>query len=430
MPCTHSENPLWALADCNNFYASCEQLFRPDMAGRPLVVLSNNDGCVVARSKEAKALGIPMGEPVFRLKDSLRKHVEIFSSNYALYGDLSSRVMGTLETVCPTVEPYSIDEAFLRLDGSLRANVVELAREARERVRRWTGITVSVGVASTRTLAKIANHAAKKNDTGICVLTGDCAGLLGRVDTEDVWGIGRRQAEKLRRAGIFTALQLRDADDAWLRRHLSVTGWRTALELRGVPCIGEDGAPSPRKTLMCSRSFGMKITDRASLAQAVATYAARAAERLRAARLVAGGLSVTVSTAWFGPGPRYGGTSSTAFVTATADTAIILKAAARCLEGAYRPGYVYAKAGVLLYDLEPANARQGSLLTFQAGDARPEESRRKLLMEALDAINGRFGGGTVFFAAQGPADAPWHMRQRLRSPRMTTRWDEVAEARC
>lgn len=428
MPCTRSEKPLWALADCNNFYASCEQLFRPDLAGCPLVVLSNNDGCVVARSKEAKALGIPMGEPVFRLQSSLRAHhVEVFSSNYALYGDLSNRVTATLETVCPAVEPYSIDESFLRLEGPLKANVEQLAREARERVRRWTGITVSVGVASTRTLAKAANREAKKREDGVCVLSGNCDALLARTGTEDVWGIGRRQADKLRRAGIVTALQLRDADDTWLRRHLSVTGWRTALELRGMPCIDEDGAPPPRKTLMVSRSFGLKVRDKASLGQAVAAYAARAAERLRAGGLVAGGLSVQASTAWFGAGPRYGGSASTALTPATADTTVMLKAAARCLAEAFRPGFAYARAGVMVYDLEAANARQGSLLTLSAG---PEDSRRERLMTALDAINGRFGGQTVFFAAQGPADAPWRMRQNLRSPRMTTRWDELPEARC
>lgn len=424
--CISRDRPLWALVDCNNFYASCEKLFRPDLADRPLVVLSNNDGCVVARSREAKALGIPMGEPAFRLRPLLRRNnVAVFSSNYALYGDLSDRVMLTLESVCPHVEQYSIDEAFLRLDGALKANAEELAREARARVGLWTGITVSVGIGPTRTLAKVANHMAKKK-SGVCLLNADCAETLAGVPVEEVWGIGRRQAAKLRRAGIETALQLRDANEAWIRRHLTVTGWRTCMELRCIPCIGDD-APSPRKTLVSSRSFGTRITEKKHLSEAVATFVARAAERLRAEGLTARGIAVHIRTAQYetGPGCRESGQSS--LPCATADTLVMLKTARKILDAIFQPGFAYAKAGVMLYDLDPASSRQGSLLTLGSVE---DEARREALMAAMDAANRKFGRRTVFFAAQGPSDAPWHMRQTRRSPRMTTVWKELAVARC
>lgn len=427
MPFTNCKAPLWALADCNNFYASCEKLFRPDLANAPLVVLSNNDGCVVARSKEAKSLNIPMGEPEFKLRPLLRRHhVAVFSSNYALYGDLSDRVMITLESVCPHVEPYSIDEAFLRLDGALKTNAETLAAEARERVGRWTGITVSVGVGLTRTLAKVANHLAKKS-AGVCILDNDCGKILAGFPVEEVWGIGRRQAAKLQRIGIDTALRLRDADDAWVRRHLTVTGWRTVLELRGIPCIGEDAAPTPRKTLMSSRSFGCRIADKGRLAEALATFAARAAERLRGERLTAQGLVAHIRTAPYDDGPYRSESAQVPFPCATADTLVMIKAARRGLDAIYKPGYAYAKAGVMLYGLEPAYGRQGNLLAL---DALERESRRETLMAALDAVNHKYGKRTVCFGAQGPAEAPWHMRQTRRSPRLTTVWDELAEVRC
>ena len=258
---TSSDSPasLWALVDCNNFYASCEKLFRPDLANRPVVVLSNNDGCIVARSAEAKALGIPMGAPEFKLRSRLQElNVAVFSSNYALYGDISARVTRILELCCPQVEPYSIDEAFVRLDAPQRANLPEFCREVRQRVQRWTGIVVSVGVGTTRTLAKIATHVAKKHLAyeGVFSLARPVEAIdrvLARTPVEDVWGVGRRQARRLWAEGIRTALHMKHADDIMLRRLLTVTGWRTALELRGVPCLGNETAPVARKTLMSTR---------------------------------------------------------------------------------------------------------------------------------------------------------------------------------
>ena len=351
MPSTRSKPALWALVDCNNFYASCERLFRPDLAGRPVVVLSNNDGCIVARSDEAKALGIGMGEPAFRVREALRRHnVAVFSSNYALYGDISSRVMRTLESIVPEAEQYSIDEAFAPLAGSLAVNADELALELRARIRKWTGIVVSVGVGTTRTLAKLASESAKRND-GVCRLdagTYETERTLGNTSAGEVWGIGRRSEEKLRLAGIRTARQMRDADDAMLRRLLSITGVHTALELRGIPRVDPADTPASRRTLISSRSFGQRVTDREHLAQALAMHAALAGERLRRGNLEAGGIAVHIRTARHGRGPLYDRTANIALPFPTASTAELVRATRRGLDAVFLPGYFYAKAGIML----------------------------------------------------------------------------------
>lgn len=435
-----SRASLWALVDCNNFYASCEKLFRPDLADRPVVVLSNNDGCIVARSAEAKALGIPMGAPEFKLRSRLQElNVAVFSSNYALYGDISARVTGILEQCCPQVEPYSIDESFMRLDAPQRANLPEFCREVRRRVLRWTGITVSVGVGTTRTLAKVAIHVAKKHPIyeGVFSLARPMDAVdrvLDRTPVEDVWGVGRRQARRLWSEGIRTALQMKNADDIMLRRLLTVTGWRTALELRGVPCLGNETAPVARKTLMSTRSFARRIHDRAMLAEALSTFAVRAATRLRREGLVASGLAVHIRTARPGQCAAserlYDQSIQCSLPVPTADSQQFINAALNGLERIFVPGFAYAKAGVMLYGLERADAMQGSLLALAAGNDACGDGRRQRLMRSLDDINGRFGRDTVIFGAQGMGHAPWHMRQEHRSPRMTTSWDELPLARC
>lgn len=437
--------PLWALVDCNNFYASCERLFRPDLAARPVVVLSNNDGCIVARSPEARALGIPMGAPEFTWRPFLQQHgVAVFSSNYALYGDISARIMRILEQHCPQVEQYSIDEAFVRLDGAQALQASEIARQLRATIARWTGISVSIGVAPTRTLAKIANHIGKKRADGLALLDVDASlpardaaqaavsfradDVLARLPVTEVWGIGRRQARTLWAAGITTAAALRDADDQWLRRTLTVTGWRTALELRGLPCIAVDNAPTPRHTLVSSRSFARPVTRPEALREAVACFTARAAERLRRAGLVAGGIAVHIRTSRHArEGDFYGPTAQTPLAEATADTLALQRAARDGLDRLFRPGYAYAKAGVMLYALEAAAGQQVSLLRRLSPQ---EERRRAALMRTLDAINAKFGRECVIFGAQGLGEADWHMRQQRRSPRMTTRWDELPLVRC
>ena len=303
MSSTNCSQPLWALVDCNNFYASCEKLFRPDLAARPVVVLSNNDGCIVARSAEAKALGIPMGEPEFKARPLLQRHkVEVFSSNYALYGDISARVMATLEQLCPHVEQYSIDEAFVRLEGPMAANASDIAEQLRQTVRQWTGMMVSVGVAPTRTLAKVANHLAKKS-SGVYVwdsALAEAAAVLRAFPVREVWGIGWRQSKKLLEIGVTSAWGLREANDVWLRKFLTISGWKTAMELRGVPCINEEEGPVPRRTLVSSRSFGETVYDLASQEPAVGTFTVRAAERLRRQELVAGGIAVHIRTSRHG----------------------------------------------------------------------------------------------------------------------------------
>lgn len=439
---TSSDSPssLWALVDCNNFYASCEKLFRPDLADRPVVVLSNNDGCIVARSAEAKALGIPMGAPEFKLRSRLQElNVAVFSSNYALYGDISARVTGILEQCCPLVEPYSIDEAFMRLDGPQRVNLPEFCRELRQRVQNWTGITVSVGVGATRTLAKVATHVAKKHPVyeGVFSLVRPEEAIdrvLHRTPVEDIWGVGRRQARRLWAEGIRTALHMKHADDILLRRLLTVTGWRTALELRGVPCLGNETAPVARKTLMSTRSFAHRIHDKAMLAQALSTFAVRAAARLRREGLVASGLAVHIRTARPGQAAAnerlYDQTVQCSLPVPTADSQQFINAALNGLERIFAPGFAYAKAGVMLYGLERADVMQGSLLALAAGNDACGDGRRQRLMRSLDDINGRFGRDTVIFGAQGVGHAPWHMRQEHRSPRMTTCWDEIPLARC
>ena len=442
MSSTSFDSPasLWALVDCNNFYASCEKLFRPDLAERPVVVLSNNDGCIVARSAEAKALGIPMGAPEFKLRSQLQAlNVAVFSSNYALYGDISARVVRILEQFCSQVEPYSIDESFVRLDAPHRANLPEFCRDVRQRILRWTGITVSVGVGPTRTLAKLATHVAKRHAfyEGVFSLArheDDINRVLASTPVEDVWGVGRRQARRLWGEGIRTALHMKNADDIMLRRLLSVTGWRTALELRGVPCLGNETAPVSRKTLMSTRSFAQRVRDEAMLAQALSTFAVRAATRLRREGLVASGLAVHIRTARPGQaaaGERlYDQAAQCPLPVATADSQQFIRAALEGLERIFMPGFAYAKAGVMLYDLERADAVQGNLLTLAANPESHGDGRRQRLMRSLDDINNRFGRDTVIFGAQGMGEAPWHMRQKHRSPRLTTSWNELPLARC
>ncbi|MDR1241890.1 MAG: Y-family DNA polymerase, partial [Deltaproteobacteria bacterium] len=345
---------LWALVDCNNFFASCERLFRPDLTGKPVVVLSNNDGCIVARSNEAKALGIGMGVPEFKVRDMLKKHgVAVFSSNYALYGDISARVIATMESLVPVVEQYSIDEAFIPLPGSFESNVDELAWTLRERIRKWTGMYVSVGVGPTRTLSKLAAEVAKKHN-GVCRL------ILGSQGTEqilldtpagDVWGIGRRSVEKLRLRGINTAKDLRDADNGRMQKLLSITGLNTVLELRGIPCINLSEAPAPRRTLVSSRSFGTKVTDKEQLAEALAMHASLAGERLRRGKLETAGMIVHIRTARHGTGLFYDQTTEVRLGSPTSDTKKLIQAALEGLDKIFQSGIFYAKVGILLFDL-------------------------------------------------------------------------------
>ncbi len=416
-----------ALVDCNSFYASCERVFRPDLAHRPVVVLSNNDGCIVARSPEAKALGIRMGQPAFQCAELLRRHqVAVFSSNYALYGDMSARVMDTLARFSPAMEVYSIDEAFLDLAGL--PDPEAHARRMRETVRRHTGIPVSVGIGPTKTLAKIANRLAKTDPAcgGVLDLCGrdDLERILGGVEVEEVWGIGRRHAAWLRGLGVRSALEFSRLPREVVRRRMTVVGLSTLLELQGVSCLDLDEAPAPPKSVVASRSFGRPVTQAGEMREAVAFHAARAAERLRGKGCVAGNILVFVQTNRFIAGePQYAVSDTAAFAVPTADTAAVIRQGQSVLERIFKPGFRYKKTGVMLYGLEPAAARRGSLL-----ESPRDAARSRALMQVVDGINARHGRDAVTFAATG-IDRPWRMRQGSRSPRYTTVWDELPVVR-
>lgn len=413
-----------ALADCDSFYASCERIARPDLTGRPIVVLSNNDGCIVARSREAKALGIPMGEPEFKVRHLLaRHHVAVFSSNYTLYGDLSGRVMATLNTVAPRVEVYSIDEAFIPLPGALARNADELAAEARLRAGRWIGVPVSIGIAPTRVLAKIATRVAKNNPAcgGIYNLCHcpDIDGLLASVDAGDIWGIGRKSALKLKMAGIGNALALRDACPAMIRRMLTVSGLNVLMELRGVPSIGED-IPQSHSSVVSSRSLGRRVRDLDTMLEAACCHAARAAEKLRSRGLAASLVCPRVQTAWAEKDkPQHDEWASIALPEPTSDTSVIMAAANRGIRKIFRAGYAYAKVMVMLAGLSEPGRGQLTFAQF-TGENSEHIKKRKNLMTLMDKVNRVEGRGTLRFASQGHPDAPWHMRRDRLSPAWTT----------
>jgi DNA polymerase V len=422
---------LWALVDCNNFFASCERIFRPDLIGKPVVVLSSNDGCIVARSNEAKALGIGMGEPEFKVRELLIQHdVAVFSSNFALYGDISSRVMRTLESLVPEVEQYSVDEAFIPLHGALASNADEVALEMWKRIPKWTGIHVAVGLGTTRTLAKLASEKAKKG-TGICRLDAGSPftdQILAQTPVGDIWGIGKKSALKMRVSNIYYARDLRDADGAVVKKELGITGTHTALELRGIPCMSHLDSPAPRKSMVSSRSFGERVTDKQQLAEAVAMHCALVGERLRRENLEAGGMAVHIRTSRHSASAFYDQTAEITLPRPTSNTLELLRAASRGLDEIYRNGYAFSKAGIMLFDLSVPGSKPGNLLDW----AKPETGKRpgKKLMSALDTVNRRYGRGTLRFAAEGKKESPWRVKSDRRSPRSTTSWDELPVVKC
>jgi DNA polymerase V len=415
-------NDRIGLLDCNNFYVSCERAFAPSLEGRPVVVLSNNDGCIVSKSNEARALGIRTGMPLFKAEPIIRRHgIRVHSSNYALYGDMSHRVMTLLSEFVPEVDVYSIDEAFLRLPTGERG--AELAREIRRAVGRGTGIPVSIGIGSTRTLAKIANATAKSvpEHDGVYDLyhPEDIEIILSEFPVGRVWGIGHRWSARLEKLGVSTALQLRDAPDAFLRRELKVVGLRTACELRGIECIGDEAAPATRQSIVCSQSFGYRVERIDELREAVATFAGGAAERLRRQKSAASFLQVFIGTGRHSSDPHYSNSIGTSLTEPTSDTLELITQAERCLARIFRDGYRYYRAGVMLAGIVPAGSTQMSLCE------PPDSDRRRHLMEAVDAINAGWGRGAITSAAAGTS-RPWRMKQAHRSPRYTTCWNDLA----
>jgi DNA polymerase V len=413
---------VFALVDCNNFYASCERVFNPNLKKRPIVVLSNNDGCIVARSNEVKALGIPMGVPYFKQKAVIKKHnVAVFSSNYQLYGDISQRVMDSLRRFASDMEVYSIDEAFLRLDYLQPRNLNEYCKTIRAKVLQWTGIPVSIGIGPTKVLAKVANHVAKKQtDGGVFDIRSKQAQaeILKTLEIKKLWGIAGRWAERLACLGIYKASELRDANPSIIRKRLSVVGERILRELKGQSCIDLEDI-QPKKNIMSSKSFGDPLTKKEPIEEALSNYAARACEKLRKQNSRAQAVYVFVQTNGFRETDKqYSNSITCTLAIPTSDTRIIIGAAKYCLNKIYKPGYRYKKVGIMLLDLIPASLEQGNLFT------ETNHHPGAHLMNVMDQINDNHGPDTLFIGAQG-ISREWKMRCELRSPRYTTQWDEL-----
>ena len=427
---------MFALVDCNNFYVSCERVFQPRLRGQPVVVLSNNDGCIISRSNEAKALGFRMGDPYFQVKAALLQHkVRVFSSNYALYGDMSRRVMWYLSQVAPAVEVSSIDEAFLDLHGLERyvSGLEAFGRTLRADIKRRTGLPTCVGIAPTKTLAKLANHLAKQFPAlgGVLHLDTDERRhwALQQVAAADVWGIGRQYAACLAEAGVVTAADLAGMPDAWARQHLGgITGVRLVQELQGRSCDQlvptEEGSPR-RQSLTCSRSFSQPLAEFEQVLGALGTYTTRAAEKLRRQGDVAHVLTVFVGKNRFGTElPPYSASTVLTLPVATSDTTVLLRSVRMALTDLWQEGTSYVKAGVVLTGLEPADQVQLSLF-----EAAPPSAQRARLMAELDTLNQRFGPETVGLATTVlPSDqprAPWEGKAQWRSPAYTTRLEDL-----
>lgn len=419
-------NTRFALVDCNNFYASCERVFNPRLVGRPVAILSNNDGCVIARSEEVKQLGVPMGAPAHEHKATfLRNGVVVLSSNYSLYGDMSARVMETLRPNVAAMEVYSIDEAFLALEDG---QGVEFARELRATVRRWTGIPVSIGIGPTKTLAKIANRLSKKTpelagvlDLGI---VRDLDETLSRIPCEDIWGIGKRLAQRLAAGGVRTACDFKHAESAWVRKILGVVGERIQRELQGVSCLALEEVPPPKKGIASAKSFGRPVESLLELEEALSTYTARAAEKLRSGRLLASCLHVFVTTNPFSKNqPQYQGGAQMRLATPTNHTPDLIAAALQLLRRIYRPGHLYKKTGIFVTDLMCEEDRQPDLFEAAGGDPR-----HRRLDAVVDELNRRLGRNAIRYGSMG-TDPKWTMRQENRSKKFTTRWDELPEAK-
>ena len=417
-----------ALVDVNNYYASVERVFDPKLAGVPLVVLSNNDGCVVARSAEVKALKIPMGEPWFKLKDLAKKHgIVALSSNYALYADMSNRVMDILSDFSPRQEIYSIDECFLDLDG-MPGDLTETGQAIRQRIKKWVGLPVCVGIASTKTLAKLANHVAKKRSQyeGVCnfksMTSAELDTLLASIEVGEVWGIGRKLNAQLQAGGVQTVQQLRDFDVTRLRSHFGVVMERTVRELRGEPCIEMADVAPAKQQIISSRSFGRYVTDIKELEEAVSTYMSRAAEKLRRQNSVAATAYVYIRTNPHKEGePQYSPGMMVGLPHPTNDTRELVEAVLVCLRRIYKAEFRYQKAGVMLSDIAPAGIVQGDLFVDQV---LPPNSAK--LMSTLDQINLIMGKGTLKLVSDGIGQS-WKMKTVNKSPAYTTNWSQLPE---
>lgn len=422
MSSTKLPKSLFALVDCNNFYVSCERVFNPYLWHKPVVILSNNDGCVIARSNEAKALGIPMGAPAFQYAELFKKNrVLVFSSNYALYGEMSYRVMQTLSQFTSDIEIYSIDEAFLQLN---EPHLYTYAKNIKQTVYQWTGIPTSIGIGPTKTLAKVANRYAKKHfpQEGVFILDNEKSQkeILSQFPVEDVWGIGRQISAFLFRHDMRTAWELANADDNWIKKNLSVVVLRTVWELRGISCLSLQEASSPKKSIVCSRSFGVEVKTEEGLAEALSTYAARAAEKLRQQESVATFLEVFLTTNRFKEGNAYNNAIQVVLPQPTDYTPQLIHYAKNALHQIFKDGFSYKKIGIMLGGLVSSKSFQRDLFFDKKV---PEEKQRKL-MELMDKTNAKYGKDTLKLAAQGITQ-PWKMQRNRCTNHFTTEWEDI-----
>ena len=400
-----------ALVDCNSFYVSCERLFSPKIRKKPVVVLSNNDGCIISRSNEAKALGIKMGEPYFKAKNIIIKNdVQVFSSNYSLYGDLSRRVMRTLKRFNSQIEVYSIDEAFIDLSNFSDEDVERVGKEIRETVLQWTGIPTSIGIAKTKTLSKIANHIAKKKQSGVTSLIGieNLDPILEKIEINDVWGVGRQLTKFYQKNGIYNARQLKNKSNTWIKKCSNVLSSRTAMELRGIPCINLETTQTKRKSCVVSRSFGKRIDSFQELKEAVSNYCLNASEKIRSESLVAKAITVFVRTSPFQRDYGYYSNSKTIdFPIATNNSIETVKTAVAILESIFKNGYRYQKAGVMLTGLREDDGRKNLF-------SSEKDEKINSLMRSIDSTNHRYGRSTLSLASAG-VHKKWNMRRNYSS---------------
>jgi len=409
-----------ALVDCNSFYVSCERLFNPKIQKKAVVVLSNNDGCVISRSKEAKEIGIKMGEPYFKVKELVKRNkVEVYSSNYALYGDISRRVMKVLKTFSPKVEIYSIDEAFIDLSFMDEKGVEDYGSEIRSRVLKWTGIPTSVGIACTKTLSKIANHIAKKEKAGVIYLNENIDEKLKKFPIEDVWGVGKQLSRFYYKNNISNAYDLKNVSNTWVKKGTNVLGAKTAMELRGIPCIDLQIDQVKRKNCCVSRSFGRKVKDINELEESVITHCLNAAEKIRADDQIAKTITVFIRTSPFDKNKRYYSNSKTIDLAIPSSNSIeLIKNAIKALTDIYKYGYSYQKAGIILSGLKDANQNDQNLLTPLL------ENKSKKLMKAIDYTNTKYGRYAISIAQAGLSKG-WKMRREHSSKIDTASFDSL-----
>jgi DNA polymerase V len=412
---------LIAIIDCNNFYVSCERIFNPKLFNKPTVVLSNNDGCVIARSQEVKELGIPMGIPIFKIQHLVEIHdIQVYSSNFSLYGDISRRIMQIIQAENPSVELYSIDEAFITLNPRYR-DVESYCEDLKKRILQWTGIPVSIGVGKTKTLAKIANHLAKKlyPDKGVCILDEiNTEELLQRVKVEDIWGVGRQKTKFLKLNGIFSALDLKRANPFWVQKHMTIISRHTVDELNGIPKIELEDDFVSKKTISTSRSFRKNISSLSVLENAVSSHAARAAEKLRTQKGYITSLGVYVSTNRFRDDlPQYRQFITVNFPLAINDTAGIIQAAIQGLHAIFIPELEYKKCGVILNNIIRDNQVQESLF-------HSRRNKEELLSSSIDTINKAYGLNTIKYAIQGSPES-WSIKREKLSQSYTTNWNDL-----